>query len=301
MRACAGTLDVQIPHLQREALDEVTSRLYLLAHQGGEHLVGCHGIFHLHPDQAAVGRIQRGLVQLFRVHLTQALVALDRLATTRLVEQPVEGLVEAAHGLRSLAATHHRAGPDQALTGGALDYISPMIYAYLQGYPEPAVESMGRRCLADRERLGVDRHKYVVTIAPAERTGEVVWPDKAMLYQVLEVAGSGAAGFKIWYEEVMNGGLYYWMSRALRMIQPVEDILLDGQFVKVPIATPNTRVHAFRHPTGTVLFVADYSPDKVELDLAEPVAAPAAATEANVAAPVTRATRDLNRSRERAV
>ena len=73
-----------------------------------------------------------------------------------------------------------------------------------------------------------------------------------MLYQVLEVAGSGAAGFKIWYEEVMSGGQYYWMSRALRMIQPVEDILLDGQFAKVPTATPNTRVHAFRHAAGTV-------------------------------------------------
>jgi len=163
----------------------------------------------------------------------------------------------------------------QTLTGGPLDYISPMVYAYLQGYTEPAVEAMGKTCLRDRERTGVDRGKYIVTIAPAERTGEAVWPDKSMMYQVLEVAGSGAAGFKIWYEEVMNGGQYYWMSRALRMIQPVEDILLDGQFVKVPAETPNTRVHAFRHPTGTVLFVADYSVDKVELALSEPVAAPA--------------------------
>ena len=163
----------------------------------------------------------------------------------------------------------------KTLTNGPLDYISPMVYAYLQGYGEPAVESVGKRCLEDRERTGVERSKYLVTIAPAERTGEVVWPDKSMMYQVLEVAGSGAAGFKVWYEEVMSGGQYYWMSRALRMIQPVEEILLDGQLVKVPVENPNTRVHAFRHPAGTVLFVADYSPDQVEVTLSEPVAAPA--------------------------
>lgn len=162
----------------------------------------------------------------------------------------------------------------KTLTNGPLDYISPMVYAYIQSYTEPAVESMGKTCLRDLEHTGVDRGKYIVTIAPAERTGEAVWPDKSMMYQVLEVAGSGAAGFKVWYEEVMNGGQYYWMSRALRMIQPVEDILLDGQFVRVPTDTPNTRVHAFRHATGTVLFVADYSADKVELSLSEPVAAP---------------------------
>ena len=162
----------------------------------------------------------------------------------------------------------------KTLANGPLDYVSPMVYAYIQSYTEPAVESMGKTCLRDRENNGVDRSKYIVTIAPAERTGEAVWPDKSMMYQVLEVAGSGAAGFKIWYEEVMNGGQYYWMSRALRMIQPVEDILLDGQFVKLPTDTPNTRVHAFRHPTGTVLFVADYSADKVELSLSESVTAP---------------------------
>ncbi len=160
------------------------------------------------------------------------------------------------------------------LTAGPVDYISPMIYAYILGYGEPAVESAGRSMRSYLERSGVDRKKYIVTIAPAERTGEVVWPDKSMMYQVLEVAGAGAAGFKIWYEEVMSAGQYWWMSRALRMIQPVEDILLDGRFARVPCENPNARVHAFRHPTGTVLFAAEYSPDKTELELAEAVTVP---------------------------
>ena len=152
------------------------------------------------------------------------------------------------------------------LTGTAIDYDSPMLYAYLhQCYPEPSVESCGRRMLEYRLRTGVDRRKYIVTIAPGERTGEVVVPDKAMKYQVLEAFGSGAAGFKIWNNQVMNGGKYYWMSEALRMVAPVEDILLDGEFAVTKCTNPNARVHTFRHKKGTVVFVAEYGLAPVEV------------------------------------
>ena len=157
------------------------------------------------------------------------------------------------------------------LTDSAVDYISPMHYAYLGFYPEPSVESCSRRFLDYRKRVGVDRSKYIVTIAPGERTGEVLQPDKAMMYQVLELAASGAAGFKIWYEQVMNGGQYYWLARALRMIQPVEDILLDGTMSEERSDTPNARVRFFRHEQGTVLFVAEYGAGKTELKVQERV------------------------------
>lgn len=160
------------------------------------------------------------------------------------------------------------------LTETILDYSSPMLYAYLEGYAEPSVESMGKRALEYRQQVKVDRKKFVVTLAPGERTGEVVVPDKAMMYQILEVAGSGAAGFKIWYEMVTNGGQFYWMSRALRMIQPVEDILLDGEITEVRCDNPNARVRFFRHKQGTVLFAAEYGMEKAELKLSEMASSP---------------------------
>ena len=159
------------------------------------------------------------------------------------------------------------------LADTAVNYISPMHYAYLDSlYAEPAIESCAARFLAYRRQLRLDRHKYLVTIAPGERDGRVLVPHKAMMYQVLEVAGSGAAGFKIWYQKIMNGGKYYWMARALRIIQPVEDILLDGTFAEVATDTPAARARAFTHADGTVLFVAHYglSPTRVNVQVPLP-------------------------------
>ena len=101
-------------------------------------------------------------------------------------------------------------------------------------------------------------------------------PDKAQLYEVLEVFGSGAAGFKIWYDIAMNGGKYYWMSEGIRMVAPVEDILLDGEFAVERCDNPNTRIHSFRHDLGTVVFCAEYSLGAVTVDVPVPVPGAAA-------------------------
>lgn len=163
------------------------------------------------------------------------------------------------------------------ITQSVVDYDSPMIYSYItHSYAEPAIESAGRRMLEYRQRIGVDRGKYVVTIAPGERTGESIVPDKAQLYEVLEVFGSGAAGFKIWYDIAMNGGKYYWMSEGVRMVAPVEDILLDGEFAVEQCDNPNTRIHSFTHDTGTVLFAAEYSLGAVTVNVPVSVRAAAA-------------------------
>jgi len=160
------------------------------------------------------------------------------------------------------------------MTQTVVDYVSPMIYAYLGHYAEPTVETCGRLMLSYRKRVEVDRHKYVVTIAPGERFGTALVPDKAMMYQILEVAGCGGAGFKIWYEDVLNGGKYYWMAKALGMIQPVEDILLDGEMAEASCNVPTARVRFFRHERGTVLFAAEYGLGRTELNLSEEVTVP---------------------------
>ncbi len=48
--ACDQTLDIDIGSAQGVALDEITTRLYLVAHQHGEHTVCFDGIVDLHAQ-----------------------------------------------------------------------------------------------------------------------------------------------------------------------------------------------------------------------------------------------------------
>ena len=211
-----------------------------------------------HPDlHNAWWEFKNGLIERWHLDVREALAG----------NMAAKGI--AKPGFPRIGITESQTSWDwKRLTQGAIDYDSPMLYAYLQHcYPEPSVESCGRRTLEYRQRANVDRRRYVVTIAPGDRTGEVVVPDKAMFYQVLEVFGSGAAGFKVWYDTALNGGKYYWLSEAVRMVAPLEDLLLDGTFAVEPCANPNARVHSFTHAEGTVLFVAEYSMNPVTLDV----------------------------------
>src|SRR5262245_64904755 len=69
--------DVEVAHVERVLLDELPPRLHLVAHEGGEDLVGLVRVLDLHLQQRARLGIHRGLPELRRVHLTEALVALD--------------------------------------------------------------------------------------------------------------------------------------------------------------------------------------------------------------------------------
>src|SRR6266478_5922246 len=77
-RKAKSALDIEIGHLQRIVLDEVAARLDHVAHQGREDLVGFVGMVDLDLQEHARLGIARGLPQLVRIHLAQALVALDR-------------------------------------------------------------------------------------------------------------------------------------------------------------------------------------------------------------------------------
>src|SRR5436305_3142548 len=68
----------QVPHFQRVVLNERPPRLDLVAHEDGEDGVGVDVVLDLHAEEAALGWVHRGLPELHRVHLAEALVALDR-------------------------------------------------------------------------------------------------------------------------------------------------------------------------------------------------------------------------------
>src|SRR5262245_45115029 len=78
IRKRLARLHVEIGDRQRVFLNELAARLDLVAHQPREQLVGVGGVVDLDPEQRARLRVQRGLPELFGVHLAQPLVALHR-------------------------------------------------------------------------------------------------------------------------------------------------------------------------------------------------------------------------------
>src|SRR5690606_10927407 len=106
-------LDVEVRDRQRVALDELPPRLDLVAHQRGEDLVRLDRVLDLDLHQPAGLRVDGGLPELLRVHLAQALVALQRLPLAGLAHEPVERLAEARDVLALVAAGHPGALADQ--------------------------------------------------------------------------------------------------------------------------------------------------------------------------------------------
>src|SRR5690349_25162574 len=76
-RCPRSALDIQVLDVESVVLDELAPRLDLVAHQRGEHEVGLRMIFGFHLQQRALRGIHRRLPQRVRVHLAEALVAVD--------------------------------------------------------------------------------------------------------------------------------------------------------------------------------------------------------------------------------
>src|SRR5687768_3593854 len=70
--------DVQVPHVQRVVFDELPSRLDLVAHQRGEHLVRLGVVLGADLQQGPVLRVHRRRPERVWIHLAKALVAVDR-------------------------------------------------------------------------------------------------------------------------------------------------------------------------------------------------------------------------------
>src|SRR4051812_20273103 len=74
----SSDLDVEIIHVLRIPLDELAPGLDLVPHELVEDLRCLDRILHRHPKNRPGGRIHGCAPELIRVHLAQALVALDR-------------------------------------------------------------------------------------------------------------------------------------------------------------------------------------------------------------------------------
>src|ERR1022692_982402 len=111
------TLYVEIRYVQRVLLDEFAPRFDRIAHQRRKDVIGRHGIFDAHLHQTPALRIDRRIPELARVHLAQALVALDALTLLGLIEQPVDRDLEARDFLTLVAAHDVRPGSHEIVQG----------------------------------------------------------------------------------------------------------------------------------------------------------------------------------------
>jgi DNA-binding NtrC family response regulator len=83
-------LNIQIHHIQCIFFDEIAARFNLIAHQDRKYLVRFDDILNLDLQKYAVFRVHRGFPELFRVHLTQTFIALDRQPFFGVFQEEVE-------------------------------------------------------------------------------------------------------------------------------------------------------------------------------------------------------------------
>src|SRR4030095_4986939 len=69
--------DVAVPHGERGLLGELAARLHLLAHEDREDALRLDDVLVRHAQQCAGLGVHRRLPELVRIHLAEALVALD--------------------------------------------------------------------------------------------------------------------------------------------------------------------------------------------------------------------------------
>src|SRR2546430_14708240 len=105
--------DVEFGDRQSVLLDELAAWLDRTTHEGREDSVGGPRVLDLHLHEPSCLRIDGRLPQLLRVHLPQALVALDGLTLASLVEQPLHRFLEGADVLPIAAAGDVRALADE--------------------------------------------------------------------------------------------------------------------------------------------------------------------------------------------
>ncbi len=140
---------------------------------------------------------------------------------------------------------------------GALDFISPMIYLDGDGVRQEVAKI-----------APISGGKLVVCLAPGY-LGSLPGDVRS---QVLETVMGGARGFVAWnYDIGMTTGHLVDMAEAIRMLAPVEDIILDGELQTGYAAdTESANLLARKQGDESVLLVSDYSPGGARVKVTVP-------------------------------
>ena len=145
----------------------------------------------------------------------------------------------------------------EALTD-TLDFISPMIYEDADGVRQQVAKI-----------APVSAGKLVVCLAP----GYCISPAGDARSQVLETVMGGAKGFVAWNLDIgpITTGHLADMSEAVKMLAPVEDIILDGQSEEgITADRPTTHVVTKKLGTERVVLISDYTPGTYQVRVTAP-------------------------------
>ena len=197
-------LNVQIPGGESVGFDEIPPGLHFVAHQRGEDFVRCDGVFYPRPHQPPHLRVHGGLPELFRVHFSQALVALDRDALAGFVKQPVHGLPEFLHGFLLLPL------PDR----GAFSHQGAQ---YLAGFPDLGV-------IVALQEMRVDLADVRVTVAYRPDFKAITFLDRIVFRPDLDVLSGKEGDQRL---RTLDGGGFVGEVDFRSLEQHVEHLRFD--------------------------------------------------------------------------
>src|SRR5262249_4398664 len=136
--------DVEVAHVERVFLDELPPWLHLVAHEGGEDLVGLVRVLDLHLQQRARLGVHRRLPELRRVHLAETLVALDLETLARRGHDAIDGATDAEDGLGLVRLAALARAMRRPAGGRELARDAPRLLEF-RGQEELAVEHVAMR------------------------------------------------------------------------------------------------------------------------------------------------------------
>ena len=182
---------------------------------------------------------------------------------------------------RDLAAAVRRAAADHAAAGGepvrdveiggydfrpgkAYQHIWPLdrlypdsmansqvsIYTPLHPYH---LELIGDEVRADREKL--PKSDVLPWLTPGDAG---TFPGEMFTYALLECFANGARGLHFWSGRVWDTETLQAYARAIRIVAPVERVIVEGELLGEVRAEPEVRVSGMRLDSEAFLLVADY-------------------------------------------
>ena len=148
---------------------------------------------------------------------------------------------------------------DSAKLAKYVDEIYPMVY-------NASADFVRDRAQAFTSILKGTKAKLVMGLSPNRVyeyyrvASQNYAPLEAETQQMLEAAFNGAKGVIFWWHRgAFRGAMgFYNIARAVQLLQPIEDILLQGAPCEVPCSNPEVRVTAYEWNGRIAVFARNY-------------------------------------------
>ena len=152
------------------------------------------------------------------------------------------------------------------------------------------LELIGDEARADRQQL--PKSDVLPWITPGDAG---TFPGEVFTWALLECFANGSRGVHFWSGRLWDTETLDAYARAIRMVVPVENVIVDGNLVRGARCDPAMRVSGMQHGKEVFLLVANYrTPRKGNVQITLPVAGPARVTDLATARRVAHMEQDTN-------